>query len=114
MSRPPLSIVIFGMDPNTAHRVSSRLCARGINAESCVVSNTFTSDTEIASVLNSKNWDGIVIGLGVQKRLEWYERVVKIIKNTDPNVPLIQHEGPSDLENAIERHFKIQLPLAPT
>jgi UDP-N-acetyl-D-mannosaminuronic acid transferase (WecB/TagA/CpsF family) len=114
MTRPALRIVTFGIAQHTARQVSDRLCARGIDAESHVVSNTPAGDAEIARVLTSKKWDGLMIGLGVQKQPEWYERVVEVVKNANPNVPLIQHEGPNDLENAIERHFKIQLPHAPT
>jgi hypothetical protein len=110
MSQPSLYIATFGIDQETARRVRDRFSARGIDGESYVVSNTPASDTEIASIMTSKNWDGLMIGLGIQKNREWYERVVQIVKNANPNVPIIQHEGAKDLENAIERHFKIQLP----
>jgi hypothetical protein len=110
MNQTPLSIVTFGVDQNTARRVKDRLCARGINAESYVVSNTPTSDAEIANIVTSKNWDGLIIGFGVQKDRPWYERILEVIKKANPNLPLIHHQGPDDLENAIERHFKIQLP----
>jgi hypothetical protein len=111
MNQTPLSIVTFGVDQNTARQVKDRLCTRGINAESYVVSNTPTSDTEIANILTSKKWDGFIIGLGVQKDLQWFERVLEVVKKANPNVPLIHHQGPNDLENVIERHFKIRLPL---
>ena len=112
MNQTPLSIVTFGVDQTTACRVQDLLRARGINAESYVVSNTATSDDEIKIILTSKKWDGLIIGLGVQKDRQWFKRVQEIVKNANPNVPLIQHKGVSDLENAIERHFNIQLPPA--
>jgi hypothetical protein len=109
MNQTPLSIVTFGVDQNTARRVSDRLCARGINAESYVISNTATSDAEIANILTSKKWDGLIIGLGVQKDRPWFERIVEVVNKANPNLPLIHHQGPNDLEDAIKRHFKIQL-----
>ena len=112
MTQTPLSIVTFGVDQNTARGVQDRLCARGINAESYVVSNTATSDDEITNILTSKKWDGLIIGFGVQKDRQWFERVQEIVKKANSNLPLIHHQGPNDLENAIERHFNIQLPPA--
>lgn len=110
MTQTPLSIVTFGVDQNTAQQVRNRLRARGINADSYVVFNTPTSDAEIATIVASKKWDGLIIGFGVQKERPWFERVLQLIKNANPNVPMIQHQGPNDLEHAIERHFGIQLP----
>jgi CO dehydrogenase/acetyl-CoA synthase epsilon subunit len=114
MSQFSLRIVMFSDDPDTAQRVSNRLHEYGIHAEAYVVSNTPTSDAEIASVLTSKNLDGVIIDCGIQEDPEWYERVVKIIKTANPHVFLIHNEGPDDIENAIESHFKIQLPLTST
>ena len=114
MSASVLRIVTFGIDHNIARRVCDQLRARSIDAESYVVENTPASDSEIASILKAKQWDGLIIGRGVQENHAWYERVLDIAKDANPNVPLIRNEGHKDLIGDIERHFKIQLPPAST
>ena len=109
MSQTSLSIVIFGIDKNLLQQGSDRLCAKGINAESYVVSNTPSSDAEIASIISCKKWDGLIIGRGVQKDLTWYERILEIVKKANPNVAVIDRQDSDDFKSAVERQFNIQL-----
>jgi hypothetical protein len=111
MSQSSLSILTFGVDPKTAQSVSDRLRNKGVDAESLAVSNTPESDAEIARIVSSKNWNGFMVGNAVRQNTEWFERVKQIISNINPNIPLVYNNGPNDVENAIERHFNIQLPL---
>ncbi|CAF0797230.1 unnamed protein product [Adineta steineri] len=110
--KSPLRILTFGVSESTARGVNDRLRSRGIDAESHVVSNTPTSDAEIANILTSKHWDGFLVGYGVRIEPEWFERLQQVAKNANPDVPLINHKTIDDLENSIEHHFNIQLPPA--
>ena len=110
MSQPPLSILILGLTPSILNSINNRLLARGVDATSLAVTNSSSSDAEIIRIASSKNWSGLMIGYGVRNNHEWFERLMQIIQNANPNIPLIHHEGPNDAENAIERHFNIQLP----
>jgi UDP-N-acetyl-D-mannosaminuronic acid transferase (WecB/TagA/CpsF family) len=109
-----LSILVFGLDPKTAQSVNDRLHARGVDSDAVAVSDTPESDAEIVRLVSSKNWNGLIVGYGVRKQNKWFERVMQIVTSTNPNVPLIHTEGPTDAENAIERHFNIQLPQTTT
>jgi hypothetical protein len=111
MSQSPLSILGLGLTPSLVNSVNNRLCARGIDATSLVVTNSSASDAEVARVASSKNWSGLFVGYGVRHDREWFERLMQIIHNANPSIPLIDHRGPDDAENAIERHFNIRLPL---
>jgi hypothetical protein len=112
MSQSSLSILLMGLSPSLVDSVKNRLFARGVNMEGLVVTNTPWSDAEIARIVSSKNWSGIIIGYGVQMNREMYERVVQIVQRVNPNIPLLHHAGSDDAENAIERHFNIRLPPA--
>ncbi len=114
MSQPPLSILALGITPNIVYSVNNRLLAQGVDATSLVIANTSSSDAEIARVAKSKNWSGFMVGYGIRNDREWFKRVVQIIHYANPNIPLINHQGPSDAENAIERHFNVRLPLKTT
>jgi hypothetical protein len=114
MSQPPLSILALGITPAIVHSVNNRLLAQGIDATSLVVTNTPSSDAEIARVASSKNWSGLMVGYGIRGDREWFKRIIQIIHSANPNIPLIHHEGPGDAENAIERHFNVRLPLKTT
>ena len=114
MSQPPLSILAFGIDSHLVSTVNNRLRAQGIDAESLAISNTPSSDAEIAQIVRSKNWNGFFVGYGVRHDRQWFERVKRIVHDANPNIPLIHHEGPSDAERAIERHFNVRLPLVRT
>jgi UDP-N-acetyl-D-mannosaminuronic acid transferase (WecB/TagA/CpsF family) len=111
MSQSSLNILIFGIDPKIAESASAQLRDQGIDADALAVSNTPESDTEIAHIVNSKNWDGLIVGHGVRKDQEWFERVIRIVNNTKPNIAVIENKGPNDVKNAVERHFSIKLPL---
>ncbi|CAF0928295.1 unnamed protein product [Adineta steineri] len=106
-----LSILVLGLTPSILDSIDNRLIARGIDAKSLAVTNTSSADAEIARVASSKNWNGVIVGYGVRNDSEWFERLMQIIHNANPNIVLIHHNGPDDVENAIERHFNIQLPL---
>jgi hypothetical protein len=114
MSQPPLSILALGITPQIVYSVNDRLLAQGIDAKSLVITNTSSSDAEIARVASSKNWSGFMVGYGVRSDREWFERVVQIIHHANPNISLIHHHGPNDAENAIERHFNVRLPIKTT
>jgi len=114
MSQPRLSILALGLSPNTVQSVNNRLLAQGIDATSLVVTNTASSDAQIARVASSKNFSGLLVGYGVRGDPEWFRRVLQVIHSANPNIQLIHHEGPSDAERAIERHFNVQLPLRST
>ncbi|CAF1381161.1 unnamed protein product [Didymodactylos carnosus] len=92
--------------------VSDELRLKGIDAKGIVVINSSDGDKEIAQVVKEKNWDGLLIGGGVRSNPEWLDRIVKIVNDSNPNVKIIDHNGPKDVENAIERHFNIKLPLS--
>ena len=109
MSQTSLSIVTFGIDQSLLQQVSDRLRSKGINAESHLIANTPSSDAEITSVISSKKWDGLIIGLGIQKDTAWHDRVVEIVKKANSNIAVIDYKGSDDLESAIERQFKIKL-----
>jgi hypothetical protein len=64
--------------------------------------------------VNSKNWDGLIVGHGVRKDQDSFERVMRIVNNTKPNIAEIQSNEPNDVKNAIERHFNVKLPLTKT
>ncbi len=114
MSQPPLSILALGITPAIVHSVNNRLLAQGIDATSLVVTNTPSSDAEITRVASSKNWSGLMVGYGIRGDREWFKRIIQIIHHANPNIPLIDHQGPGDAENAIERHFNVRLPLKTT
>src|SRR4051812_34751543 len=111
MSQSSINILIFGIDAKVANSASVRLRAQGIDADSLAISNTPESDTEIARIVNSEHWDGLIVGHGVRQDQKWFERVMRIVNDTKPNISLIESKGPNDVENAIERHFKVKLPL---
>jgi hypothetical protein len=111
MSQPPLSILALGITPDIVYSVNNRLRAQGVDATSLVITNKSSSDAEIARVASSKNWNGLMVGYGIRNDAEWFKRVIQIIHYANPNIPLIDHRGPSDAENAIERHFNVRLPL---
>ena len=102
---------MLGLSPSIVHSVNDRVRAQGVDSKSIAISNTSTCDAEISRIVRSKNWNGLFIGYGVRQDQKWYERVLKIVHEANPNLPLIQHNGPSDVENAIERHFNVRLPL---
>jgi ketosteroid isomerase-like protein len=114
MSQPPLSILALGITPQLVYSVNNRLRAQGVDATSLVITNTFSSDAEIARVASSKNWSGLMVGYGVRNDRQWFKRVIQIIHDANPNIPLIDHHGPNDAENAIERHFNVRLPIKTT
>lgn len=111
MSQPSLSILTLGITTSIAQSVNSRLLALGIDATSLVLANTPSSDAELARVVSSKTWSGVIVGYGVQRDPIWFEHVMQVIRQANPNVPLIHHDGPGDVESAIERHFNVKLPL---
>ena len=111
MNQPPLSILALRITPSIVSSVNDRLLAQGVDATSLVVTNTSSSDAEIIRVVSSKNWSGLMVGYGVRNDSEWFKRVVQIIHDANPKIQLIHHEVPGDGENAIERHFKVRLPL---
>ena len=111
MSQPSLSILLLGMSPYLVHTVTNRLRAQGIDVGSIVVTNSLSSDAEVARLVSSKNWNGFIIGKGVESYREWYQRLLQIIHNINPNIPMIHSRGPDDGENAIERQFNVRLPL---
>ncbi len=111
MNQSSLSILIFGVEAKLAQSVSDRLRGKGIDADSLGVSNTPESDAEIARIVSSKNWNGLIVGNAVRENPEWFERVKQIVNNVNPNIPVVYNNGPNDVENAIERHFNVQLPL---
>ena len=114
MSQLSLSILAFGLTPSLVQAVNKRLLAQGIDATSLAISNTASSDAEISRIASSKNWSGMLIGYGIRHDQEWFERVLEIVHKANPKIPLINHHGPSDAENAIERHFHVRLPLTRT
>ena len=111
MSQTSLSILAFGISPNLVDAVNDRLLAQGIDAKSLAISNTASSDAEISRIASSKNWSGMLVGYGVRHDQQWFERVLRIVQQANPKIPLIDHRGPSDAEKAIERHFHVKLPL---
>jgi hypothetical protein len=114
MSQPRLSILALGHAPNIVHSVNNRLLAQGIDATSLVITNTASSDAEIARVASSKNFSGLMVGHFVQSDPGWFQRVLQVIHSANPNIQLIHQQGPHDAERAIERHFNVRLPLRST
>jgi UDP-N-acetyl-D-mannosaminuronic acid transferase (WecB/TagA/CpsF family) len=111
MSQSSLKILILGVDVKITDSATAQLRAQGIDADSLAISNTPESDAAIARIVDSKNWNGLIVGHGVRQNHEWFERVMRIINNTKPNIALIQTKDRNDVENAIEHHFNIKLPL---
>jgi hypothetical protein len=111
MNHSPLNILIFGVEVKLAQSVSQRLRGKGIDTDSLGVSNTPERDAGIARTVSSKNWSDLIVGNGVRENSEWFERVKKIVNNVNSTISVVYNNGPNDVENAIERHFNVQLPL---
>jgi hypothetical protein len=109
MSRSSLKILIFGVDVKSTDSIRNQLRAQGIDADSLTISNTRTSDTAIRRIVDSKNWDGLIVDNSVRQDDEWFERVMNIVNNSKSKISLIQSKGPNDVQNAIERHFNVKL-----
>ena len=109
-----LSVLVFGIDSTVTDKVSARLQSQGVDARSLAISNTPESDAEIQRVAGEKNWSGLIVGHGVRQDQEWFERVMKIVNEVNSNISTVNTKGPDDVENAIERHFDVKLPLTRT
>ncbi|UJR11275.1 hypothetical protein I4U23_015457 [Adineta vaga] len=94
--------------------VKNRLVVQGIDVGTLAVTNEPSCDNEIARIASSKDWNGVIVGYGVRNDTDWFERVLQIIHSANPNISLIDHKNPDDVENAIERHYNIRLPLNKT
>jgi hypothetical protein len=74
MSRSSLKILIFGVDVKSTDSIRNQLRAQGIDADSLTISNTRTSDTAIRRIVDSKNWDGLIVDNSVRQDDEWFEQ----------------------------------------
>jgi hypothetical protein len=111
-SRVPLSLLSFGCSSTIARAFQDRMRNQGVDATCVTISNTPASDVEIARMITSQNWSCWMAGLGLMQDRAWFERVMQIVKSTNPHVPMLDIRGPGDAENAILRQFGVRLPLA--
>jgi hypothetical protein len=80
---------------------------QGVDASYFTVSNTSDGNAEVARAVSSRNWSCWIVGLGLTQDRAWFERLIQIVKNTNPHVPLLDIRGPGDVENAILRHLLV-------
>jgi dTDP-4-dehydrorhamnose reductase len=112
MSQSSLKILILGKDPQVGQEGATQLSAQGVDAASLAITDTRESDVAIANIAGSKKWDGLVLSKAVQDDNVWFERVLQVVKKSNPNIKLIQYKDRSDVPSAIERQFNVKLPLA--
>ncbi|CAF1599212.1 unnamed protein product [Didymodactylos carnosus] len=101
----------MGITPSLVHSINNDLVSKGVDAKGLVVTNTPACDAEIARVVKEKDWNGLFIGYGVRHDQQWFDRIINVVNQSNPKVKLLHHNGPSDVQNAIERHFHVKLPL---
>jgi hypothetical protein len=67
MSQSSLKMLIFGIDVKVADRLVLDFVLKGIDADSLAVSNTPESDIAIGNIVDSKDWDRLIVGNGVRQ-----------------------------------------------
>jgi hypothetical protein len=82
----PLSLLSFGCSPTIARAFEDRMCSQDVDATALVIENKPVGDAEIARSITSRNWSCWMVGPGLMQDRVWFERVIKIVKNTNPNI----------------------------
>ena len=86
--------------------------SQGVDATCLTISYTPAGDAEVARNISSRNWSCWVVGLGLMQDRAWFERLIQVVKNANPQMTLLDIRDPGDVENAILRQLGVRLPLA--
>lgn len=100
----------MGCTPSIVYPLNQQLVDLGLEGSvGLVVADNEQTYSELTRVVKSHRFDGFVVGFGVRGNRPWFQKVLATVASADPNLPLLEHRGPSDLIPAIERHFNLKL-----
>lgn len=111
-SSTPLSLLCFACSPYMANAFADRMRRQGVDVTAKAILDSEEGDAEVIRSISSKNWNCWMIGHGLMHNRTQSQRISDIVKRTNPDIPILDYQSQSDVENAILRQFGIRLPLA--
>jgi hypothetical protein len=86
-----------------------RVRAAGFDVTSCLIDLGETAEVVTASVLNSQNFDCVMIGAGLRKggeRLLLFEKILNLVHAHAPHARICFNTNPADSTDAVQRWIK--------
>ena len=103
-------ILHMGCTPSIVYPLNERLLELGLEGSvGLVVADNEKTYRQLSELVRSEHFDGFFVGYGVRGNRAWFEKVLATVAEADPNLPLLDHKGPSDLISAIERQFNVKI-----
>jgi hypothetical protein len=86
----------------------SSSCARGYDAEICLVDLGDTAEQVATVALNAKRFDCVVIGAGLRQppQLLLFEKIVNLVHALAPAASICFNTTPADTVQAVQRWIK--------
>lgn len=121
---PDRQVLVIGLDPyrvpgpwdpdpvaNSIEAGMASLSDHGIYAESCLVGLDGSDDIEtlIATALQTRHWDCVVVGGGIrtpEDLLELFESIVNLVHRHAPTAEMAFNSSPQNILDAVLRRLR--------
>lgn len=80
-----------------------RLRALGYDVDSCLVDLGETAEAVAAAALRSKHFDCVVIGAGLPRRLQLFDKIINFVPSLAPRAGICFNTTPAATAEAVQR-----------